>query len=67
MFLTRHLVMIAQTGGEGADFGRRRQVERMVVLWGAAVAGAVLAVMLGLSTRIGVQSYVIVVLVVLDA
>jgi hypothetical protein len=67
MFLTRHLVSLVQIAGEAATFTRMRQVERMVVLWGAVIAGVIFVAMLSISSRLGVQSYLVVLFVVLDA
>jgi O-antigen/teichoic acid export membrane protein len=67
MFLTRHVAAVAAEAGAGAAFELMRQVERIIVSWGALAAAAIFAVMLFISQRLGAQSYLIVLFIVLDA
>jgi hypothetical protein len=67
MFFTRYLVSAGHTTDRTISFGQMRKIERAVALSGGVLAGVVLVVMLLVSGRIGVQSYGIVLLVVLDA
>jgi hypothetical protein len=67
MFFTRHLVTVVPGGGEATAFGQMRRIERAVVSWGGGLAAGVFIAMLAVSGHIGVQSHLIILLIVLDA
>jgi hypothetical protein len=67
MVFTRHLVAVLRSAGRGAAFGRMRQIERLVLGWGALAAAAICLAMLGVARQIGVHSDLIVLFIVLDA
>ncbi len=67
MFFSRHLISVTQVAGEDAAFATVTRIERAVISWGAVFAVTVLAVMLTLSRRFGVQSWPVIVLMTLDA
>ena len=66
-FLTRHLVHVGETDGYGAIVPTTLLLERRIVIAGAAISAAVFLGFLAGSKQIGVQSPVIILLIVLDA
>ena len=66
-FLTRHLVRVAQASGSDAIAPTMLRLERHILLVGAAVSTVLFFVLLIAAKRIGVQSPIIVLLIVLDA
>lgn len=66
-FFTKYLVSSLRQHGETGAFAATRGVERAVMLWGGACAGAVFLMLLGAGWRVGVESWAVVLLVVLDA
>lgn len=67
LFFTRHLTFIVNTASASAAFAARRPIQRLVVRYGALAALACILVLYGLGKKLGVQSWPIIILVVLDA
>jgi hypothetical protein len=67
IFFTRHLTLIANTASASAAYAARRPIQSVVVRYGAAAAFACILVMYALGKELGVQSWPIIILIVLDA
>ena len=67
LFFTRYLVSVVQAAGQETAFAAARRVEWIVILWGSVCATAVFLVLLMIASQFGVQSRLIVLLVILDA
>jgi hypothetical protein len=67
LFFTRHLTFILNTASAAAVYVARRPIRRLVLRYGAAAALACILVLYGLGTQLGVQSWPIIILIVLDA
>lgn len=67
IFFTRHLTLIANTAPAAAVYAARRPIQNVVVRYGALAALACILVLYGLGRQLGVQSWPIIVLMVLDA
>jgi O-antigen/teichoic acid export membrane protein len=67
MFFSRHLVAVIRAAGEPTGYAALARIERLVIGWGAGVSLVVFLAMLAISRKIGVQSEIIALLIVLDA
>jgi hypothetical protein len=67
IFFTRHLTFVINTTSASAAYAARRPIQRLVVRYGALAALACILVLYGLGKQLGVQSWPIIVLIVLDA
>jgi hypothetical protein len=67
IFFTRHLTFIVNTVSASAAYAARRPIRTLVVRYGALAALVCILVLYGLGQKLGVQSWPIVILVVLDA
>jgi hypothetical protein len=67
IFFTRHLTFIDNTASASAVYAARRPIMLLVVRYGALAALACILVLYGLGTKLGVQSWPIIILIVLDA
>ena len=67
MYFTRHLVGIQQAAGEGAAFAAMRRLERIVVLWGAAISALAFVALFNAAGLVGVQSWLVLLLIILDS
>jgi hypothetical protein len=67
IFFTRYLVSVIRSGGEPLAYAARRKLQRIVATWGALGALTSLTVLSAFGKWIGVESWPIVVLIVLDA
>jgi O-antigen/teichoic acid export membrane protein len=66
-FFTRYLVSLELSSGTGTAYLALLRIERVVVLYGAGCAAAIFVFLLLVASQIGVQSRIIVLLIVLDA
>jgi hypothetical protein len=66
LHFTRFLVGVTATADRPVLFAALRHIERLVILWGGACAAVVFALLLGIGQEFGVQSRVIILLIVLD-
>lgn len=66
IYFTRHLVFVAESAGTPMAFAAVRRIERTVVLWGAVVSAIVFVALAGVATQVGVQSRLVLLLVILD-
>lgn len=66
VFLTRHLVRVGEAHGAGAIIPTTLRLERNIAVTGAACSAAVFLALVLAAKQIGVQSPIIIVLVVLD-
>jgi O-antigen/teichoic acid export membrane protein len=66
-FFTRYLVSVELAGGREAAYGAVLRIERVVVLVGLAIAAVLFVGFALMANKIGVQSRIIVLLIILDA
>ncbi len=67
LFFTRHLTFIVNAASAAAAHAARRPIRQRVVRYGAVAAVACILLLFGLGQKLGVQSWPIIILVVLDA
>jgi len=67
IFFTRYLVSVINAAGESAALDARSRILFLVAQWGAVGALAVILILAAIGEWIGVRSWAIVVLIVLDA
>jgi len=67
IFFTRHLTFIINTSSASTVYAARRPIQMLVVCYGALAALACILVLYGLGRELGVQSWPIIILIVLDA
>jgi O-antigen/teichoic acid export membrane protein len=67
VFCARYLVFVAGAAGEAAAGVARNRLQLLISQWGAAGALAAILALFGVGKWIGVQSWAIVILIVLDA
>jgi len=67
IFFTRYLVAVIRAGGDAAAYPARSRIQDLVVRWGAPVALACILSLLVFGRWIGVESWPLIVLIVLDA
>jgi len=67
LFFTRHLTFIINAVSESAAYAARRPIRQLVLRYGALAALACILLLFGLGQKLGVQSWPIIILVVLDA
>jgi O-antigen/teichoic acid export membrane protein len=67
IFFTRQLALLVNTASASAAYAARRPIRRLVLRYGALAALACILVLFGLGQKLGVQSWPIIILVVLDA
>lgn len=67
IFFTRHLTFLVNTASASAAYAARRPIRLLVIRYGALAALACILVLYGLGQELGVQSWPIIILIVLDA
>jgi O-antigen/teichoic acid export membrane protein len=67
IFFTRHLTFIVNTTSASAAYAARRPIQLLVARYGAFAALACVLILYGLGHELGVQSWPIIILIVLDA
>jgi O-antigen/teichoic acid export membrane protein len=67
IFFTRHLTFIINATSASAVYAARRPIQRLVVGYGAFAALACILVLCAVGRKLGVQSWPIIILIVLDA
>jgi len=67
VFFTRYLVLVLQAAGEGAVFHAMLKLEKLVIKTGLVLSIAIYAVLSIAANYIGVQSRLLILLIVLDA
>jgi O-antigen/teichoic acid export membrane protein len=67
IFFTRYFVRVIQSTGEQSVFRAMLRVEKVVILAGGALSAVVLSALLLAGSYVGVQSRVVILLIVLDA
>jgi O-antigen/teichoic acid export membrane protein len=67
MYFTRHLVGVQQLAGESAAFAAMRRLERVVIIWGAVGSAVIFLAMFNVASRVGVQSWLVLLLIILDS
>lgn len=66
IFFTRYFISAIEIAGESAAYIARRRVRALIVRWGALAALACVLVLLGFGRWVGIKSWPIVILIVLD-
>jgi hypothetical protein len=67
IFFTRHLTSLINTTSVAAAYAARRPIRLVIIRYGALAAFACIVVLFGLGRELGVQSWSIIILIVLDA
>jgi len=67
IFFTRYLVSVIQAAGDSAAYSARSRIQRLIVRVGVLPAGACILALFGFGKLVGVESPLIIVLIVLDA
>lgn len=67
IFFTRYLVAVIRAGDASAACAARSRIQSLIVRWGAPAALACILALLGFGKWIGVESWPLIVLIVLDA
>lgn len=67
IYFTRYLVSLQQSAETDIVFPAIRRLERVVLLWGGVVAALIFLALFGAASGLGVASWMVLLLVVLDA
>jgi len=67
LFFTRHLAFVVNIASASAAYAARGPIQRLIVRYGAFAALACMLLLFGLGQKLGVQSWPIIILIVLDA